>query len=402
MGAKLDVYSLGQVGVNRTRSPIQVKDGELLQSQNATVRPVRAQLALTKRDGMAKINSSQAPGSILSITNLPFVDPGSGAAEFAFYIATNTNPLFGWMYTEDGTTFQEITTGEDVQNANANGKVNQSLGPDDLLYFISLNTDTVWSWDGTTPTELAGAPAEVVTYIHYDSVDDRLYAGAEAGASDKVFYWDGASWTIVDDTGLAAGFNGNLATANGDLFGMNATGGDVYIFDGVSSWSIDLDVSVTVTANAVRTDFCRALNTTDLMWFGNDDVTNQLLVWKRNSSGVWSDVTPAGYGDSIVNNGFAIDGTIYISIFNLGTSDMFVLSYDGTSWTELADVVANIDAGAFDVNYLYVWDDKLYVTMGSNTQGGTNTVGFTELSAISWSLIPACDGYFFSEGPLIP
>lgn len=67
----LAVYGLGEHGINRVKSPVHVLDGELLSAQNATTRPVQGQLAITKRDGMAKINSDAAAGTLVSITNIP-------------------------------------------------------------------------------------------------------------------------------------------------------------------------------------------------------------------------------------------------------------------------------------------------------------------------------------------
>lgn len=75
MSKKVNVYTLGQHGINRVKSPVHVLDGELLSAQNATVRPVQGQLAITKRDGMAKINASVAAGTILAIKNVPLDNP---------------------------------------------------------------------------------------------------------------------------------------------------------------------------------------------------------------------------------------------------------------------------------------------------------------------------------------
>lgn len=69
---KIAVYTLGQHGINRVKSPVHVLDGELLNATNATVRPVQGQLAIAKRDGMAVINGSEAAaGSLVNIINIP-------------------------------------------------------------------------------------------------------------------------------------------------------------------------------------------------------------------------------------------------------------------------------------------------------------------------------------------
>lgn len=50
--AKLNVYNLGALGINLVDGPIHMKDGELLQCQNAMAMPIGAQIALVKRPGM--------------------------------------------------------------------------------------------------------------------------------------------------------------------------------------------------------------------------------------------------------------------------------------------------------------------------------------------------------------
>lgn len=71
---KLNVFTLGELGINRTKAPTQVKDGELLLSQNATTKTIKNQLALIKRDGIAPINDEAMPGPILSMVNIPLAD----------------------------------------------------------------------------------------------------------------------------------------------------------------------------------------------------------------------------------------------------------------------------------------------------------------------------------------
>ncbi len=73
--SKQDVYNLGQIGIDLVNSPLHVADGSVLQSQNAQLSPDDAELALKKRDGMAKVNSSAAAGTIISLFNVALADP---------------------------------------------------------------------------------------------------------------------------------------------------------------------------------------------------------------------------------------------------------------------------------------------------------------------------------------
>ncbi len=58
VGGKLNVYNLGALGVNLVSGHIHMKDGELLQCQNAMASPVGAQVALVKRPGMDRKSSA--------------------------------------------------------------------------------------------------------------------------------------------------------------------------------------------------------------------------------------------------------------------------------------------------------------------------------------------------------
>jgi len=64
------VYNLGELGVDIVNSPLHTVDGSFEQTQNAQLSTNDAEIALKKRDGMSKINSSVAAGSIIAIANI--------------------------------------------------------------------------------------------------------------------------------------------------------------------------------------------------------------------------------------------------------------------------------------------------------------------------------------------
>lgn len=70
MGKILKAYNIGSLGIDLVNSPIHVADTSLLSSQNAQVSPDDAELALKKRDGMVKINSIAAAGTLKAIINI--------------------------------------------------------------------------------------------------------------------------------------------------------------------------------------------------------------------------------------------------------------------------------------------------------------------------------------------
>ncbi len=66
----LKAYNIGSLGIDIVNSPIHVADTSLLNGQNAQTSTDDAELALKKRDGMAKINSIAASGSLKAIFNI--------------------------------------------------------------------------------------------------------------------------------------------------------------------------------------------------------------------------------------------------------------------------------------------------------------------------------------------
>lgn len=67
----LKAYNLGSLGIDIVNSPVHVADTSLLNCQNAQISPDDRELGITKRNGMSKVNSLGAGGSILAIINIP-------------------------------------------------------------------------------------------------------------------------------------------------------------------------------------------------------------------------------------------------------------------------------------------------------------------------------------------
>lgn len=67
----LKAYNIGSLGIDLVNSPVHIEDTSLLACQNAQISPHDAELALRKRDGMAKVNSSVLAGRVRAIYNIP-------------------------------------------------------------------------------------------------------------------------------------------------------------------------------------------------------------------------------------------------------------------------------------------------------------------------------------------
>lgn len=66
----LQVYNLGSLGVDLVNSPIHVPDTSFLSCQNAQTITDDGELAIKKRDGMVKVNSVAAAGTLKAIINI--------------------------------------------------------------------------------------------------------------------------------------------------------------------------------------------------------------------------------------------------------------------------------------------------------------------------------------------
>lgn len=66
----LKAYNIGSLGIDIVNSPIHVADTSLLSCQNGQTSTDDAELAIKKRDGMAKVNSVAAAGTLKAIINI--------------------------------------------------------------------------------------------------------------------------------------------------------------------------------------------------------------------------------------------------------------------------------------------------------------------------------------------
>jgi|PlaIllAssembly_1097288.scaffolds.fasta_scaffold00908_4 hypothetical protein len=78
MPGKIDIYNLGQIGVDLVESPVHKKDGALISAQNAAHRQEEAEGGLAKRAGMTKLNSTASAGAIYSMFVVRLTDPIPG------------------------------------------------------------------------------------------------------------------------------------------------------------------------------------------------------------------------------------------------------------------------------------------------------------------------------------
>lgn len=239
---KINVYTLGQHGINRVKSPVHALDGELLSCQNANVRPNKAQLALSKRDGMAKINATAAAGRLLTISNIPLTDPslsGTVIPNFSGW-TQRTAPIGQWT---------SVTWSPDISLFTAvasDGAANRIMtSPDGLTWTVRTHPsnaewqDVVWSPalnlfvavggynSGSVPaTDLVMTSPDGVTWtkrtaplhVDWNCVAWSPALGLFAAGNSSVFSSDGfmtsadgTTWTKVGGSSSATGTWASIA-----------------------------------------------------------------------------------------------------------------------------------------------------------------------------------------------
>jgi hypothetical protein len=152
---KLDLYALGQKGVNLTNNPLAVEDSELLQGQNAIISYEQGRGGIRKRGGLAGFNATplNSGASILAIKNVPLPLPvaTSGQSPRQLWYPTLGD---SWKVSNDGTTFTDSTVPGFVDEG-APARGNEALPPPlpgSFLYFHTPGTETrdIWNYDGTS------------------------------------------------------------------------------------------------------------------------------------------------------------------------------------------------------------------------------------------------------------
>jgi hypothetical protein len=229
---KLDLYNLGQLGVNTDKNPIELEDGELTKSQNAIHDPLGSMGGLRKRPGLVKVNSVAAAGSINGAVGVPIVVGSAGndggltpAPAVApdtrtFLVARRiTSSTAGWNTSTDGFVTSPTTGGPDGFAAAATPRVPDNLwvgmeeSGDSTLhkcraiysgrpmvtyrnrlyyagndYTFQSTSPTIRMWDGTTDYKLTVVPARQNTVA--EAVTDMIVGG------------DGLLYFIVHDSGV--------------------------------------------------------------------------------------------------------------------------------------------------------------------------------------------------------
>lgn len=363
---KINVYTLGQHGINRVKSPVHVLDGELLNAQNATVRPIHGQLAITKRDGMAKINADAAAGTLLAIKNIPIDDPD--VLERLYLGRWGERDIIA---TNGYTIAQPVPLGPVLDLHNRYGLCQ---GHEGKLYIVTSGA-TLHVWDGSTYETVADTPVgDQINSMWFDEPNQRLYCGFEgSNVTAKVAYYDGANWTTMSTTNLGGqNHTGYVCVLDdGSVFTYAHVDGLVKLYDpDTDAWLDDADTTIDFGFPANSRHIIQQLysdGTNVYAVFQNRTIgaTPEKFIFKRASDGTWSNISPTTlsreYGT--VTNVCMWDNVLHASYHDEAGTVIEIWKRVGSTWSVDLDILADEPGTAWTLtSRLVQWRDRIWAS----------------------------------------
>ncbi len=348
---KINVYNLGEKGVNLTKSPLHIEDGELVAAQNAEFYLDEGLGAIRKRPGLQRLNTSILAGAVRGVIGVPLPGPGRRSV----YCNQGFMDAAAWSKTTDGATWATVNfiamPGSDG-TANANYQplpISVNPIPGQFFYVAENGADVgiIYGYDGTAEFELARL-ADALFNIRLLTVFQGVIYIAELanGGVGRMWQLDPVSGdlTLIGST-LGAG--SEFVSAGGYLGKIfagtaEATQGKLYSArPGATAWTLER------TAVANQQAYASVIAYKGELFAATSALAGTAaIIEKRTVAGVWS-TTRTG-GTSAVANSF--DGLVvhmnelyalYHTDPTSGTHVAQVHKYDGTSWSTDLDLSAS-------------------------------------------------------------
>ena len=375
----INVYNLGEEGVNVDVDDVHLRDGELRTAQNWQIDPAGGIGGIRRRDGMTALNATPLAGSVTGIIALPLPDRSQLTRNF--YAAIDDAGSNFFSRSTDGTTWANSTHGSVPQEeadlgafgALIYGGTQRWLGFRNKLwypgsdYVAGTDEPTIHVWDGTTDYKFADLPSNpnqtivsvgILSIIPYDETHLLIstHDGATPAAAGRVIMMDvgsGAMTTIGPETNLP-GPPMNMVVWQGKIWTglINTSGGATttvrWARPSDATWTTDL---TTGTANGYVIDL--AVFQGNLYVGLAADSGSNALIRKRTSDGVWSTVlTSDGTGaNNYLGPFITMDDDTKIFAYWASVSggaapiNRIVESSDGSTWSTSHDIAGTYASG---------------------------------------------------------
>ncbi|KKN61511.1 hypothetical protein LCGC14_0520990 [marine sediment metagenome] len=411
MAGKLNVYDIGQGGVNSSKSPIHLDTTELTKGQNVVLDTAGAEGGIRKRGGLPKLNGTAMQGKINGAISVPIADESAKTQTLyaALEVSSGSNT---WRTSTDGTTWafatapakitqhSKLVTGTGfpstltVRVASVDGKL--YYPSDSYTQFNNANHQRppLRVYDGTSDEPFGSVP-----YSPSEGDTTNAYVITDMlAANGKVYFVSADGGASVNDP--ARVFEGNPATGQitqiGPEIGGGATGygpavhlawynSRLWIGVGNISGQIlsirpGLDTSW-VVEHTVASKYISGLGVFEgLLYAGTGSTASEPTVLVRSSLGVWSNTDTGGPSgaDTYITSGFTVyNSELYVVLqWTAGANgSVSIRKFDGSSWTEDEDITSSFPGGGGGIlqvpGNMLVFGDNMYLAM--QEQGGTGT-----------------------------
>lgn len=397
---KLDLYAIGQGGVNVVKNPIALDRDEALLLQNVIYPSLSGEGGLQKRGGLQKKNSAALNGgaSILGLADVPLPDPFSTTSNPRQYLYLGEADTNNWTRTADGATWVTQTVPGFPARYNQSGV--PTWGPPPIqpiqgrLVYVSGDTDIDdwWMYDGTSDQLVLVVPAispDPAAYtcgpIGYHLGD--FYISTTAVGNPRIYKFNLTTGALTLIGGGQLGVNyvpraivsylGQLFVAATDNSGGAAPQSFVYRCDpaNATSWTTDSALLTGLPGGMVNFQGNLYIAT------GSRNAAVSMNIYKRTPSGVYSTVytDPTPWG---VTNGGALiefDDKLFAYIGGL-----IKVSTDGAVWTTDLDVFGTYAFPAV-TGIPVIFNNELYWGFGDDGGLGRARV-LKRTTAGAWSV----------------
>ena len=418
MAKKLNVYNLGNEGVDVVRSAIHVQDGSFRKLQNGVMDHISEFGAIRKRDGMARFNNQSLAGPGQGFIGLPLPDYNTIHRHFYTGYDDDGGVATGaWRTSNDGILWTTIPTGSapvvpasiSQYGAYGTSAVNPAQCPwvslNNVMYYpgndytAGTTQPTLHAWNGSVdytlttipqnPYATGGnvAPLAILSIIPY-SPSQILISTYDENTRSRIFLcsvYTGQLTQIApasDQSGSGKALAAALTVYQNRIWyaSKNGSGGAAssayYARPTDTTWTLDSN-STTDTAHGYAVGMV-VFQGNLYVGYGADVGANSIIRKRATATGAWSTVFTANSGSPAALNycGPLIvtqDGNTILA-YNQGTGNtpsviQILASTNGTSWSSVYDIAANIGSSyTISGNPVLDTNGDIYWSVISNAQ----------------------------------
>ena len=401
MGGKLNVYNLGEKGVNVTKTPLHHEDGELLSAQNAEFYAEAGLGGLHKRPGLQRFNTSGMTNPVKGVIGVPLPGPGERAVHAFTGTATNI-----FKVTRDGTTWadaegfatdtNQVTWGGETAHPKMVELLGQFFWAGRAEGFNPSGIPAIFGYDGEMEYELARFDTDSLLPVMLGSHNGKLIVteSALAGAEDRVWLIDpltGEKDAIGLPSVLTTASAGRVTAACSFLgkVWIGCTGVGTFIFyarEGELNWTQDHTEATMLSVRSMLPYQGKLY-----VGFGAANPTASLLL-SRDSAGTWATEQTAAAIGAISNHWDSLvihQDKLYVIFSAVGTVGVDpnytkVWQNDAGAWSISKDF-SGTEAGSWQVRSLLSVASTLFASVVDDTITLTPNGVWKKVGAGAWT-----------------